>query len=79
MLLPQVDFCPLTKLMVYKVETDTQEKDKNKAKNDKTKHIMEKIRKDSHSKPKVKSQSPRSTKVNLKNVKVNPDKAEAEK
>nr|GEZ66479.1 retrovirus-related Pol polyprotein from transposon TNT 1-94 [Tanacetum cinerariifolium] len=26
-------------------ETDTQEKDKNKAKNDKTKHIMEKIRK----------------------------------
>nr|GEZ32761.1 reverse transcriptase domain-containing protein [Tanacetum cinerariifolium] len=33
----------------------------------------------SHSKPEVKSQSPRSTKVNLGNVKVNLDKAEAEK
>nr|GEX00734.1 reverse transcriptase domain-containing protein [Tanacetum cinerariifolium] len=32
----------------------------------------------SHSKPKVKSQSPRSTKVNPVRVKVNPDKAEAE-
>nr|GEU46220.1 hypothetical protein [Tanacetum cinerariifolium] len=33
----------------------------------------------SHSKPKVKSQSPRSTKVNPEKVKVNPDKAKAEK
>nr|GEV11731.1 ribonuclease H-like domain-containing protein [Tanacetum cinerariifolium] len=62
------------------VETDTQEKDKNKAKNDKTKHEMKKIEKD-----KV-IQSPRSTKVNPGKVKVNPEKvkfkpgkAEAEK
>nr|GEZ11515.1 reverse transcriptase domain-containing protein [Tanacetum cinerariifolium] len=68
-------------------ETDTQEKDKNKAKNDKTKHKMETIEKDKAIRSrKVKSQSPRSTKVNPEkvkvnpgNVKVNPDKAEAEK
>nr|GEW94618.1 hypothetical protein [Tanacetum cinerariifolium] len=59
---------------------DTQEKDKNKAKKGKTKHEMEKIKKD-----KV-IRSPRSTKVNPGKVKVNPrkvkvkpDKAEAEK
>nr|GEY73560.1 reverse transcriptase domain-containing protein [Tanacetum cinerariifolium] len=45
-------------------EMDTQEKDKNKAKNDKIEHEMEKIEKD-----KV-SQSLRSTKVNLGKVKV---------
>nr|GEW50278.1 reverse transcriptase domain-containing protein [Tanacetum cinerariifolium] len=61
-------------------ETDTQEKDKNKAKNDKTEHKMEKIEKDKAIRSrKVKRQSPRSTKVNPRNVKVNPDKAEAEK
>nr|GFA18232.1 reverse transcriptase domain-containing protein [Tanacetum cinerariifolium] len=60
-------------------ETDTQEKDKNKATNDKTEHRMKKIEKDSHSKPKVESQSPRSTKVNPEKVKVKPSKAEAEK
>nr|GFA81698.1 hypothetical protein [Tanacetum cinerariifolium] len=60
---------------------------KNKAKNDKTKHKMEKIKKDKVIRSrKVKSQCPRSTKVNPgkvkvnpRNVKVNPDKAEAEK
>nr|GEY85915.1 hypothetical protein [Tanacetum cinerariifolium] len=62
------------------LETDTQEKDKNKAKNDKTEHKMEKIKKDKAVQSrKVKSQSPRSTKVNPGKVKVNPDKAEAEK
>nr|GEV26819.1 hypothetical protein [Tanacetum cinerariifolium] len=39
-------------------KTDAQETDKNQAKNDKTKHKVEKIGKDSHSKPKVKRQSP---------------------
>nr|GEU69935.1 uncharacterized mitochondrial protein AtMg00810-like [Tanacetum cinerariifolium] len=64
----------------YDKETDTQEKDKNKAKNDKIKHKMEKIEKDKVIRSrKVKSQSPRSIKVNPWNVKVNPDKAEAEK
>nr|GEY43553.1 putative reverse transcriptase domain-containing protein [Tanacetum cinerariifolium] len=54
-------------------------RDKNKAKNDKTKHKMEKIRKDKVIRSrKVKSQSPRSTKVNPEEVKVNPDKAKAE-
>nr|GEY68055.1 hypothetical protein [Tanacetum cinerariifolium] len=61
-------------------ETDTQEKDKNKARNDKTEHKMEKIEKDKVIRSrKVKSQSLRSTKVNPGKVKVNPDKAEAEK
>nr|GEZ96928.1 reverse transcriptase domain-containing protein [Tanacetum cinerariifolium] len=58
-------------------ETNTQEKDKNKAKNNKTKHKMTKPFE--AEKSKVKSQSPRSTKVNPKKVKVNLDKAEAEK
>nr|GEW39034.1 hypothetical protein [Tanacetum cinerariifolium] len=59
---------------------DTQEKDKNKAKNDKIEHKIEKIENDKVIRSrKVKSQSPRSTKVNPKNVKVNSDKAEAEK
>nr|GEU40600.1 reverse transcriptase domain-containing protein [Tanacetum cinerariifolium] len=53
-------------------ETDTQEKDKNKAKNDKIEHKMEKIEKD-------KVIRSRKVKVNLGDVKVNPDKAEAEK
>nr|GEW78178.1 hypothetical protein [Tanacetum cinerariifolium] len=62
------------------LEIDTQEKDKNKAKNDKTEHKMERIEKDKVIRSrKLKSQSPRSTKVNPRNVKVNPDKAEAEK
>nr|GEV53542.1 hypothetical protein [Tanacetum cinerariifolium] len=52
-----------SKISIVK-ETDTQEKDKNKAQNNKTKHGMEKIEKD-------KSQPGK--------VKVNPDKAEAEK
>nr|GEW92164.1 hypothetical protein [Tanacetum cinerariifolium] len=64
-------------------ETDTQEK----AKNDKTEHKMENIKKDKAVRSrKVKSQSLRSTKVNPEKVKVNPekvkvnpDKAEAEK
>nr|GEY35357.1 hypothetical protein CTI12_AA048040 [Tanacetum cinerariifolium] len=69
------------------LKMDTQGKDKNKAKNDKTEHKMEKIEKDKAIRSqKVKSQSPRSTKVNPEkvkvnpgNVKVNPNKAEAEK
>nr|GEX97431.1 reverse transcriptase domain-containing protein [Tanacetum cinerariifolium] len=47
---------------VILMETDTQEKEKNKAKNDKTEHGMEKIKKDKViriQKSKVKSQSPR--------------------
>nr|GEV15855.1 hypothetical protein [Tanacetum cinerariifolium] len=87
--------CPLTRFTQTKVmpakqpenETDTQEQDKNKAKNDKTEHEMEKIEKDKVIRSrKVKSQSPKSikvnpwnVKVNLGNVKVNPDKAKAEK
>nr|GEU88858.1 retrovirus-related Pol polyprotein from transposon TNT 1-94 [Tanacetum cinerariifolium] len=54
------------------VETDTQEKNKNKAKNDKTKHRMEKIKKDKV----IRSQK---LKVNPGKVKVKPNKAEAEK
>nr|GEU95287.1 reverse transcriptase domain-containing protein [Tanacetum cinerariifolium] len=55
------------------LETDTQEKDKNKAKNDKTVHKMEKIEKDKVIRSrKAKTQSPRSTKVNPGKVKVNP-------
>nr|GEV78244.1 hypothetical protein [Tanacetum cinerariifolium] len=69
-----------TKCLKGRVETDTQEKDKNKAKNDKTEHKMEKIEKDKVIRSrKVKSQSPRSTEVNPEKVKVNPDKAKAEK
>nr|GEX89389.1 hypothetical protein [Tanacetum cinerariifolium] len=61
-------------------EMVTQEKDKNKAKNDKTEHKMDKIEKDKVIRSrKVKSQSPRSTKVNPEKVKVNLDKAEAKK
>nr|GEZ20842.1 putative reverse transcriptase domain-containing protein [Tanacetum cinerariifolium] len=62
------------------METDTQEKDKNKAKIDKTKYGMEKVEKDKViRRPKVKSQSPRSTKVNIRKLKVKPGKAKAEK
>nr|GEY07965.1 hypothetical protein [Tanacetum cinerariifolium] len=53
-------------------KTDTHEKDKNKAKNDKTEHGMEKIEKDKV----IRSQK---SKVNPGKVKVKPDKAEAEK
>nr|GEZ39201.1 RNA-directed DNA polymerase, eukaryota [Tanacetum cinerariifolium] len=54
---------------------------KTKPKNDKTKHKVEKIGKDKviRSRKSIKSQSPRSTKVNPGKVKVNPDKPEAEK
>nr|GEZ30066.1 hypothetical protein [Tanacetum cinerariifolium] len=73
----QDDLIPLPNTFDFSiVETDTQEKDKN----DKTEHKMEKIEKDKAIRSrKVKSQSPRSTKVNPKKVKVNPDKAEVEK
>nr|GEV58949.1 hypothetical protein [Tanacetum cinerariifolium] len=55
------------------LETDTQEKDKNKAKNDKTERKMEKIEKDKVIRiGKIKSQSPRSSKVNPGKVKVKP-------
>nr|GEX60762.1 hypothetical protein [Tanacetum cinerariifolium] len=67
-------------------EMDTQETDKNQAKNDKTKHKLEKIyktksfeAKSQKSKPEVNKINPGKVKVNLKNVKVNPNKAEAEK
>nr|GEY95106.1 putative reverse transcriptase domain-containing protein [Tanacetum cinerariifolium] len=53
-------------------------KRQKQGKNDKTKHKVEKIKKDKHWKPKIKIQSLRSTKVNPEKVKVNPDKAEAE-
>nr|GEW85754.1 alcohol dehydrogenase-like 7 [Tanacetum cinerariifolium] len=63
---------------------NTQEKDKNKAKNDKTKHELEKIEKDKviriqKSKPEVNKVNPKKVKVNLRKVKVKPGKAEAEK
>nr|GEU48996.1 reverse transcriptase domain-containing protein [Tanacetum cinerariifolium] len=67
-------------------ETDTQEKDKNNAKNDKTEHEMEKIEKDKvirSQKSKVNSGkvrvNPGNVKVNPGKVNVNSDKAEAEK
>nr|GEU75726.1 retrovirus-related Pol polyprotein from transposon 17.6 [Tanacetum cinerariifolium] len=66
-------------------ETDTQEKDKNKAKNDKTEHRMEKIEKykfirSRKSKVKARGQQsqPQESKVNTRKVKVKPGKAEAE-
>nr|GEX20651.1 integrase, catalytic region, zinc finger, CCHC-type, peptidase aspartic, catalytic [Tanacetum cinerariifolium] len=56
-------------------ETDTQEKDKNKAKNDKTEHGMEKIKKKTKS-FEAKSQKSK-LEVNHGKVKVKPDKAKA--
>nr|GEV73941.1 hypothetical protein [Tanacetum cinerariifolium] len=83
------DACHITRPVEEKnqMETDTQEKDKNKAKNDKTEHKIEKMEKEKAIRSrKVKTQSPRSTKVNPEKVKVNhgkvkvnPDKAKAEK
>nr|GEY40038.1 integrase, catalytic region, zinc finger, CCHC-type, peptidase aspartic, catalytic [Tanacetum cinerariifolium] len=78
---------PNTPATLVPRETDTQEKDKNKAKNDKTKHRMEKIRKDKvirsrKSKVKARGQqksTPGKSKVYPDNVKVKPDKAKAEK
>nr|GEV34959.1 reverse transcriptase domain-containing protein [Tanacetum cinerariifolium] len=64
-------------LLVWKRILKKQTKTKPKTTKPSTK--WKRSEKQSHSKPKVKSQSPRSTKVNPGKVKVNPDKAEAEK
>nr|GFA06255.1 hypothetical protein CTI12_AA602910 [Tanacetum cinerariifolium] len=78
------EFIDIGQAMGYKMkgcmETDTQEKDKNKAKNDKTEHKMEKIEKDKAVRsPRSIKVNPEKVKINPGKVKVNPDKAKEEK
>nr|GEX61277.1 ribonuclease H-like domain-containing protein [Tanacetum cinerariifolium] len=67
--------CLSSKKKRMSLEMDTHEKDKNKAKNDKTEHKMEKIEKDKVIRSrKVKSQSPRSTRSTPRMSKLTPTK-----